>query len=472
MPTKILVWNIQKFGINKFNNPSMKRGKNIGGLTKQRASAQREVLLDSILQATDPDILVVIEVSSGDKYPESLASRTGGMNGCVAMLARLRGMLGAPDWRLVPPLRLGRGSIAESMGVFYKGQSTNAGVVTNRYFTGPNLWTAGRLSVRPGAAAAAAYAAVGGVDLNAMINPPGGGAARVIPATALHNALLAEDTVAARTEFLLTNADDSAGVGAIDYKQFRSPYMTTFTEVTAGVTRNLSVFGIHSPAVTGDQKVFITHLRMTYEICSALGANETRVIGGDFNLNLLDVMCNDSQVYAPLTAAPFNYDVLLTPAGPPPIWGGDAYPGYFTTHIRPAPPWRKRTRFSRFLWSDGATASTYPGYEYRGSNYAANLYSIDNILVRPAPAAATDVTVMNLVTGTPINAIAAPPGNPPIGTVPGIDFMFNLPAGAVWPQAPLANDYPGVGRSHQLCGWDSYTRIYSISDHFAVYAAV
>ncbi len=470
MPTKVLFWNIQNFGINKFNDPSLRKGKNIGGLTKQVAAAQRQVLLNAVLTATDPDILVVIEVSSGDSFPLSLATLTGGMNGCVAMLARLRAMPGAPDWRLVPPLRLGRGGIAESMGIFYKAQSTVGGVVTNRYFTGPNRWTAGGFSIRPGGAAAAAYPAGGAVDLNAMINP-GGAAARMIPATALHNANMAEDTVAARTTFHLTNATDTATDGMIDYQQFRPPYMATFTEVTAGATRNLSVFGVHSPAVAGDQSVFVTCLRMTYEICSALGANETRVIGGDFNLNLLDVMCNNSNVYDPLTAAPFNYNLLLTPAGPPP---GviNSYPGYFTTHIRPAPAARQRTGGNRLLWSFGGVNSPYPGYEYRGSNFAVNLYSIDNILVRPAPAAATNITVMNLVTGTPINLIGAPPGNPPIGTVAIANFMANIPAGAAWPQSPNANNYPGAGRVNQLCGWRSYTKIYSVSDHFAVYAAV
>jgi hypothetical protein len=470
MPTKIVFWNIQKFGINKFNDPSGRKGKNIGGLTRQAAAVQRRALLDAVLTATDPDILVVIEVSSGDTSPLSLASLTGGMNGCVAMLAHLRALPGAPDWRLVPPLRLGRGRIAESMGIFYKGQTTVGGVVTNRYFTGPNHWTAGGLSVLPGAAVAAAYPAGGAVDLNDMINP-GAAAARAIPATALHNANLAEDTVAARTIFSFTNAANTATDGVINYDVFRPPYMATFTEVTAGATRNLSVFGIHSPAVAGDQTVFATYLRFTYEICSALGANETRVIGGDFNLNLLDVMCANSNVYDPLTTAPCNYTLLLTPAGPPPLVI-DSYPGYFTTHIRPAPPLKQRTGASRFLWSFGGINSPYPGYDYRGSNFVANLYSIDNILVRPAPAAATDITVMNLVTGTPINLIGAPPGNPPIGTAPIANFMANLPAGAAWPQSPYANNYPGAGRVNQLCGWRSYTRIYSVSDHFAIYAAV
>jgi hypothetical protein len=223
--------------------------------------------------------------------------------------------------------------------------------------------------------------------------------------------------------------------------------------------------------VTGDQQVFVTYLRMTYEICSALGANETRVVCGDFNLNLLDAAGNDAQQYAPLTAAPFNYSVLLRPAGGPPV-GLEAYKGYFTTHIRPAPRLKRRTAASKFLWSDGLTPSAYPGYRYSGSNAVANLYSIDNILVRPAPVAATDITVMNLVTGTPIDAVAFPPGNPPIGTVPLVDCMMNLPAGAAWPQAPDGDDYPGAGRVNQLCGWRSYTRIYSISDHFALYAAL
>jgi len=476
MPTRILVWNIQSFGINKFNNPYANRvGAGMGGLTLQQASVQRRQILANVLLATTPDILVVVEVSSGDSYPNSLASLTGGMSGCVDLLTRLRGTpaLGGNSWRLVPPLRIGRGGIAESMGVFYRGQTGVDGAAVHRYFTGPNRWNGGYAgpSVRPGAAVPNAYPAVvvGSPDLRAMITPPGT-ALRNIPAAALHNGGLPENQVAARTQFQFANFTNTGPAGNIDYQQFREPYMATFTETNAAgaVQRNISVFGIHSPAVTGNQQVFITYLSLTYEISSALGANETRVLCGDFNLNLLDANGNNANQYVGVTA--LGYNPVLNPAGGPPV-NLDAYKGYFATHIKRAPT--QRTAASKFLWSqNGGNQAFYPGYEYIGSRFVQDFYSIDNMLVRPA-AGAPATTIMNPVMGTPFNGVAAPvPGNPPIGTLPMGNNFNNVPMGMVWPQQPTANNYPGIGGANRLCGWDNYGRIYSTSDHFALYAAV
>lgn len=475
MPTSILVWNIQSFSIHKFNSPYFNRyPAGVGGLTMQQASIQRRWILSDVLLATTPDIFVVVEMSSGDSYPNSLATLTGGMTGATDLLARLRATpaLGGNSWRLVPPLRIGRGGKAESMAVYYRGQ-TGAGVgLINRYFTGPNIWTGGYAgnSVHPGAAAAGAYPGAVGVwpDINQMVVPPGT-AVRNIPAGALHNGGggVPENQVAARTVFQYSDPANPGANGGIDYQVFREPYMATFTETNAaGGQRNITLFGIHSPAVTGNQQVFVTYLAFTHEINAALGANETRVICGDFNLNLLDGAGNDANQYQQLTN--LGYNVMLTPAGGPPA-GLAAYKGYFATHIKRA---SDRTAASKFLWSqNGGNQAFYPGYEYIGSRFVPNLYSIDNILVNPAPGAPA-TTVMNNVMGTPLNAVAMPPGNPPVGAVAMGHGFYNLPMGYAWPQAPTANNYPGIGGANQLCGWGNYGRIYSTSDHFALYTAV
>lgn len=473
--TKILVWNIENFGINKFNSPFLfRRGANMGGLTLHQASKWREQILARVLFTTDPDILIIIEVSSGDTSPNSLASRTGGMEGCfyVLQLLRTTPFFAAGDWRLVPPIRIGQGGKAETVGVFYRGQSTVGGAAVHRYFTGPNWWTGGHngQSVRPGTAFRFAYPADGGggLDIRSLLVPPGS-QPRNIPNGAQHNGGIPEDQVAARTVFRLYDPNGGPNWWDVNYGVFREPYMVTFTETdgTGTVQRDLTIFAVHSPAVTGNQAVFVTYLANTDEIVSANGGSETRVVCGDFNLNLLTPNGNNANQYAQLINE--HYAVLLEPAGVPPAPLG-AYPGYFTTHIKPRP--RRLTQASRFLWSDPSTGiqSLYPGYEYYGSHFVQNFYSVDNILVRPFNGGHNyDTTIMNPVVGTPFNMVGGPPGNPPIGTV-NMGAAFTN-ASVAWPQAPAAPNF-AIGLPANLASWVNYGYIRSTSDHFALYADV
>ena len=467
--TKVLVWNIQQFGINKINNANNKRPRGQGGLTNQQASQSRRNVILNVLNATDPDIIVIIEVSSGDTYPLDVASFTGGMLGCVNFLNRLRFYPG--EWRLVPPMRIGRGGKAESVGVFYRGQSTVGGNQVNRYFTGPNLWTGGinGMSAEPPTLSGPYPGSVNGSpDLNAMIVYPGQNV-RQIPAGAQHNATVNENRVAARTFFSI-NENGVAG-DPINYGTFREPYMATFVETDANnnVIRNLSLFGVHSPAVVGDQSVFMTYLANTFEIVAPNAANEVRIVCGDFNLNLLDANGNLSDAYQPLTNN--NYGLLLRPNGGPPA-NVDPYRGYFTTHIKTKPSRGNRTAASKFLWSENnQNQSLYPAYEYVGSRYGGQnnpLYSLDNILVRPYNAA-TDyrTTVLNTVVGTPFNVVANPPGNPPLGS----QLMpSSFTTAANWPPAVAPNFTIGI--ANNLVSWANYGHVYSTSDHFALYAVV
>jgi hypothetical protein len=471
------VWNIANFGINKFNNPFHGRTQwGAGGLTQFQASKWREQVFARVLHATQPDIIAVIEVSSGDSTPNHLATLTGGMEGCVYVLNALRATpaFAAGNWRLVPPLRIGQGGKAESVGVFFRG--TTGGVT--RYFTGPNIWTGGLAgqSVRPGLGVAAAYPAGGNPDIDAMLVPPAAipVPARVIPAGAQYNVGLAEDQVAARTQFQLINAANGAPAGNLNFLVFREPYMVSFFETGGAAPRNLTLFVVHSPAVTGNQAVFITYLANAYEIAAPNGANETRVITGDFNLNLLDPAGNDAHTYDDLTVHPApaaRYRLLIQPAGlPPPAANLPAYTGYFATHVRRAPT--HRTALSKFLWSQTlANTADYPSYGYVGSQFVANLYSIDNLLVRPYNGAHPyNTTIMNPVVGTPFNAVPAPPGAPPIGILAMGNAFMNVIGGG-WPPAPNAPVFTLPGASN-LCSWANYGHIYSTSDHFALYADV
>jgi hypothetical protein len=468
--TRVLFWNLSTFGINKINCPLNRRGANMGGLTLQQASVMRRAVVANTLAVATPDIIVIVEVASGDSYPDDLATNTDGWAGALDLLTRLRAGNPAAGWRLVPPLRVGRrpGSKPETVAVYYKG--VTGGV--RRYFTGPNVWVGGvnGHSTQPGIGVAGnAYPAVR--SLNTMLVPPTMPVTPVrnIPGGALHNAGLAENVVAARTQFRLAGAP----LYWIDYQIYRPPYMVTFTEADAmgNVQRNLTVFGVHSPAVAGDAGTFLVYLNNTEDVVAGLGANETRVIGGDFNLSLLAPNGGPSNVYAQLP----NYVPLLQSAGAPAPINLSAYRGYFSTHIMRKP--QRNTEDTQFLWSDPPNTSPYPGYGYIGSRFVANFYSIDNILVWPHQAGPYNYqsTILNYVTGTPFNAVMPTPGGAPPGTAVLANQMTNLnmnnaPNG--WPPAPTAPRIANIGRRNSLTGWNNYGYLYSTSDHFAVCAVV
>jgi len=453
---KVLVWNLQTFGINKINDPRTTRQPNTGGSSYQFASFMRRIIVNRNLLFTDPDIIVLIEVSSGDNRLSDLATQTGGMQGCVYLLNYLRTSyaFADPDWRLVPPLRVGIGGKAETVAIFYRGRSVVNGANVYRYFTGPNIWTGAYdgFSLLPGTGVANAYPSNGTIDFNAML-VPAGTQPRPIPGGALHNGNVLENRVAARNRY----AD-------FDFSTLREPYLGTFTETdnNGTVTRNLSIVGVHAPAVTGDQMTFMNALAVLPEVSGNLGNVETRLVAGDFNLNLLDNQGNYSGVYLPLTNN--AYTMLIQPAGQAPGNLG-AYAGYFATHVKGP----DLSSGSRFLWSqNNNTQSFYPGFGYIGSEIVANFYSIDNMLVRPFNNNQNyRTTIMNHVAGTPFNAVGAPPGNPPIGTT----FMPSSFSFLPWPPSPTAPNWT-VGTARQRTGWMNYGHIYRTSDHFATFADV
>jgi hypothetical protein len=489
--SRILFWNIENYAIAKVNDPDLtvtgKRRRSVaGGLSPNEASTQRVNLIAAVFVACAPDVIVINEVSSGDDG-QVRATNTGGIQGAVWLLNALRAANPAMEWRMVPPLRIGTGGPQETMAVLYRGVTGpgTPGQVT-RYFTGPNLWQGAQngTSVVPAVGVVGnAYPGVvapGDPDLNAMLVLPAT-AARNIPAGALHNGggAIPEDTVAARIAFQRTLP---LGGGAVAYGNFRQPYMVTFTEQNlAGALRNLTVFGIHAPPNVVGATQIINNLSISVEVTAALGANETRVIGGDFNLELLAAGGGPSGVYAPLApyqpliqslgAPPGVLPPPLPPVPPPPAPAPlTVYRGFFSTHIKRS----KKTLNSRILWSDAANASPYPGYGYHGSDRFPFVSSIDNILVWPlqGPPYNYRTTIMNPVVGTPFVAPYLIAGAP-IGTVV-LAPQMNAPllAPLVWPPHPYA-PYPTTqgGRAH-LVGWTNYGRIRSTSDHFAVFAEV
>lgn len=461
--TRMLFWNVDNVSATRFNTTDT--GHDLfSGKSKQDAAVDRLKLLCNVITATTPDIVIIIEVlASLNKVSDLAGNNPGGIGVLVKVLDWLRNTapdnVKSPKWRLVPPMQLVFGvNNAETLGIFYRGET---GAVT-RFFTGPNIWPGGlnahSTAPRP-LVSNGPYGDAPGLLYSRFLRPPGSDP-RTVPDGALHNEKQPEPNLAAR----LAVGAIAPAEGSVDFGVNRPPYMATFTEQTDAGLRNLTVFGIHGP--TKDAAAYIDKLSTVAEIASPLGAGETRVIGGDFNHNLLDVDGNLGNAYNPLTG--INYQLLLRPEGAaPPIL--DAYRGYFCTKLQSIPvPAEPATKF---LWSDGVNLSYYPGYNYLAIRI--NTYSVDNVLVKPyVDARDYQTTSLNTVVSSPLNAIVDPAGNPPKGSLQIDSEMPNVPdAWNPWPKAPTVPTYDLTAAS-QLLAWERYGHIVSTSDHFALFVDV
>lgn len=481
--TRMLFWNVEQFRDEKFYSTSTDPDPLATPKTKQAAAVDRLRLLQDVIERADPDILVIIETTA-KKMASDLVAPNGGLIAALNVLTWLRGA--APpavrsiEWRLIPPMywswqgSAGAAGINETVSVLYRGERG----ATRRFFTGPNLWGGGTMAASlvppaPGAGAVP-YGPYGDYSVRRVVtmaysrflDPPGGDPAlATVPVGALHNAGKLVNSLAARVQF------ESVPGAAIDFGVDRPPYMVTFTEQTGAALRDLTVFVIHAPSKLGLQAPFLAKVATVPQISAPRGGNETRVIGGDFNENLLDATGALGTFYNPLTTLPTGYELLLAPApGAVPPANLEPYLGYFATALTPLKPRRSPDQASKFLWSDAGNLSYYPRYGYQPRDW----YSIDNVLVAPRIGGRDYLTtIFNPVVSSPMNAVAAPiPGNPPIGSLASATAMPNVPAAwRPWPMAPTLPTYDPAA-SVDLLAWDQYGHISSTSDHFAVFVDV
>lgn len=472
--TRCLFWNVEHFGEKRFYNTSTDDDPS-AGMRWALSSADRTALLYRVIEATNPDIMVIVETTAQSNKGSQIAQRIGAPVALLAWLRTAAPTVASPEWRLVPPLVLAGqpGNVGqEAVSVFYRGVTGT----TRRFFTGPNIWPGGvnGPAVPPGGGTpAAAYGTnkrMGqNVDLNAMLEPAGT-TARKIPKGAQHNGgdgEVLETTVAARIKF------GSAGTPGtqVAFGVARPPFMVSFTEQDDhGVLRDLTVFGVHAPANAAGALAYIGQLADADDVVAPLGARETRLIGGDFNANLLQADGARTTTFDPLTVAR-QYTQLLRPGAPAPVAPGalEAWKGYFGTHILALddPALVNTPQASRFLWSDGGTAASYPPYGYQHALY----YSIDNVLIWPIDNARDyQTTIMNTVLASPLALVTPVPGGASAGTVPMASEIAPIPPSA-WPQAPSADNYDAMVAA-QLLAWPRYGHIYSTSDHFALFTDV
>lgn len=470
--TRCLFWNLEHFGETRFYSADVANDVD-ANLPWAQSSADRTALLYRVIEASNPDIIVIVETVAQMAKQSKIAQR---ITAPLQLLNWLRTTAPvavlSPGWRLVPPLWLAgqpKNVGLEAIAVFYRGATGT----TQRFFTGPNVWPGGvdGPPVLPGVRTPAAYGTntrLGQrVDLNALLVPPTT-AARPIPPGALHNGGIDENKVAANIKLRLNNA--GAPGADINFGVARPPFMVTFTEEdNNGVLRDLTLFGVHSPANPLGAEDYIKALATAYEVTAPLGTHEVRMIGGDFNANLMQADGSLNPVYAPLTT--LNYRQLLLPTAAAPVAPGalEAWKGYFGTHIYPRDyePLVLNPQTSRFLWSDGGTASYYPPYRYQSTD----LYSIDNVLVWPWDNHRDyQTSIINTVVSSPLSAVAPLPAGVSAGTIAIAAEIAPIPP-LVWPQAPNADDYDATNAG-TLLQWQRYGHIYGTSDHFALFTDI
>ena len=140
MPTRILVWNIQKFSKPKIYNADTRRGKRCEkgtSISKSDAAFDRldyittHIDLDVAGVPTPPDIIFIVEPQSKVGTRGHLALGKGAV-GLRDLLDEIRHCTGVATWMMVPPILA---STKESVGIFYN-SATHA-------FTGPWQWPGG-----------------------------------------------------------------------------------------------------------------------------------------------------------------------------------------------------------------------------------------------------------------------------------------------------------------------------------------
>jgi len=452
---RILYWNIQQFGINKINNPSIKRQRG-SSINFAAASTDRRTLIMSVIAANLPDIIVVVETSTGGGN-EGTTITAGGQTGALDLLVRIRAVHGA-NWMLVPPLILGQGGVSEGISVYY-----NSAVLD---FTGPFGW-------QGGGNAADDVATIGLVNLAEYPAPwylGVGNANNVLPAgntpgtPGIINPFMPMSRLAGQWLFhdaaLVPNRLQFPGIGN------RPPFLTTFWD--AANNRNIKLLSYHAPPQSLPAANGTNRLASILEMTANLGAQDAGVIVGDFNVDLFSAFFRGI-AYGTLTAAVgvgggAGYARQINPTA-------NVYPNksYVCTHITSrdrATPW---------------TTNGYPGYGYVGSDDGFPGYdSIDNVLTRYGAAAggpAANMTIVNKITGSPYNRVLPTPGGAPAG-----NYVYNtgmqpivgglaagLPVALPLPPAPPggAGGYvPGtLGALKRFRGWANYGKIRSTSDH-------
>jgi len=443
---RLIYWNVEHFSKDKFYNRLRKRSRDDEDVWGVNRADELRTYLVPTLTLHDPDFIVIVEIRPG-----AAGLPAGGLlydEGTLSLLHSLRSST-LNQWSLVPPLILGQNGKAEGIAVFYR---------RDRYFfTGPWRWPGGAGGV------AGPVATIGAPGFYPSPWKRGGRAAqssalplRFVPGGAPINAGQREDKLAGQWRF--TGTAHNVG-GYLRFPgpatDFRTPFLTTFWDnVNARVIKLLAFHAPPDQDVGGNvatSESTIGTRRLSYiTAIQAIAANEKQVIVGDFNVSVFDGAAT-APAYGRITGAPLNFGQLIQPT---PYQNPDA--GYVCTHIKninEAAPWD----------TDG-----YPGFSYQTVDDLYGQYdSIDNAFRRfgggVGPAPASNITIVNRLTGSPYNAVPTPPGCPP-----GHFLYFSGLADLSTLNSPNGIDPDAMNADDKLIDFrqpDNYGLIRQTSDH-------
>ncbi|MFJ3220805.1 hypothetical protein ACIPLC_33400 [Kitasatospora sp. NPDC086801] len=428
MTTRILYWNIDKFGelVDKRGRPNPVKDADY---------------IEKVMTAAGPQFVVIVEVLSDDptgqnseSFRGSLRDSNTGPQECLKLLSEIAKYLGA-DWKLVPPLHTGP---SEAVAIFYDSR--------NWYFTGPNIW-AGSLSDAPAQGRGAG--SYPDQFSKAMSN-------RKIPGSSHNNPNLEENKCAARVILR-----DSAGalISEIGGPKLHAPYMATFMAENpkGGDCKAVSIIAIHGPASNQPATGYLTALARAKEVSEDLQGGEVRVVLGDFNLNSV---ANDgvnfklNSTYHALTGAGSGYSLLLEAKGGKVVANeSGGYPSFFGTYL-------EKTGAASY-WPLGVNTSKYPGYRYTASS--GKNFSLDNAYLKAKgfDLSKADLTVFNPIVGSPYTAYPSSE-NPHTGSRP----LTNLLAANFTPRAAVQETCTSQAPKGEQPRFDNaYKRFYETSDH-------
>lgn len=255
----LMAWNIQAFGLNKL------------GVTAWDVNGSRAAHIVSTIQQVNPDILVVIEVRTGQNNGVgSLITDTSGGPGVRTLLNVLNPPLAPPIWAVVPPLVLNPNigpwsdvAYSEGIAVYFRMNTLD--------FTGPYKWTANGAEPLAGPTPAMAY---GGPWAGALPGTPGPGT------------MLNQNQLAGQPIFWHGNPAQQIFFPTLFS---RNPWLTTFREKnTPDAGRVIKIFAVHFPPQPNRARQATARLADVTEVTAPLGISEVRAIVGDFNVNTLD----------------------------------------------------------------------------------------------------------------------------------------------------------------------------------------
>lgn len=358
MPLRVMVWNIQQFGLNKMTISDYDQGGTRGAY-----------IVNTVNQQVQPDIFIVIEVRTGQQYGVgSLISDPSGGAGVLRLLEMLNGGdVNQGNWRVVPPLvlnpnlgRTGDTAYSEAMAVFFD--------CTKLDFTGPNKWT----GTKSNQGSKPIEDPANPNDTGLLSKAYDGDWMGVLPNTNPINNLpnLPQNQLAGQGIFYDGNNNQVLFPDLF----CRNPWLTTFVEKNGNVAgRTIKLFSVHFPPNSLQAKLATANLAYVPSVIAPLVGTEVRLILGDFNIDNM----NDDEVniFEQLTA---NVNRI----------GGRNKPA---TDIYTTQFFDKVTMLEGVPWGSVQGDSPYYGY--------VKWHGYDNILV--AGGNPQNALVVNRVVGTP-----------------------------------------------------------------------